>query len=472
MRMTLILVAAVVTVGESVAQQSTFSPADLFSAVAFNHPLARQADLRLSQARQSVLEARGAFDPYLKGALDRKYFNDKDYYTMLSTSVEVPTWFGITAKAGYDLNNGAFIDQSDQLPQAGLAYLGLSVPLGRGLFLDERRTALRTAQLSEQRTLAERDMSVNDLYMRVADDYAVWAQRHADAEVLRVNYEVALERYGFVSQMATVGEMALIDTAEAAVQVAALAADLERARANLEVAALRLSNHLWDAEGRPLVLSPEATPLSIGPEKALIPEPANTAFNPTIRVFGPLQAQNRLDRRAVIERFKPIINLNYNLLTAGTMSTDGGFGLASLSGSNYKVGIDVRIPLALRGAAGALRRNRLQAAELEVNLARVQRERQMSGQQADALITAAWTQWTEAERMVLSQQRLVDAENERFRLGETNLMTVNLRQQRLVELQLRVNDLRYRWVQAVAQWAWADGRPETWAQVFNSTLTR
>lgn len=455
----------------ALAQPVAFTPAQLFEAVAYNHPLARQADLRLGQARQSVLEARGAFDPFIKGSLDRKYFNEKDYYTMLSTSVEVPTWFGITAKAGYDLNNGAFINQSEQLPQAGLAYLGLSVPLGRGLFLDERRTQLRTAQLTEQRTLAERDISLNDLYLRVAEDYALWAQRFADVQILEDNYRVAKDRYDFVVQLATVGELALVDTAEAAVQVSALATDLERARANLEVAALRLSNHLWDAQGNPLAIAPGAVPMLTMPDTTTLPSAANTAFNPAVRAFTPLLAQNRLDRRAVIERFKPIINLNYNILTAGTTAPDGSFGLASLSPSNYKVGIDLRIPLALRGAAGALRRNRLQATEIETNLARILRDRQLSGLQADALLQAALLQWAQAQRMVQSQQRLVDAEAQRFALGETNLLTINLRQQRLVELQLRLNDLRYRWVQALAQWAWADGRPETWADVYNKRLS-
>jgi hypothetical protein len=104
-----------------------------------------------------MMKARGSFDPVLKSQFDQKQFDDKQYYQLNTNQIEIPTALGgLKLKAGYDRNTGSFVNPENQLPENGLAYAGVAIPIGAGLFFDERRQAVRQAEVFEQATLLER----------------------------------------------------------------------------------------------------------------------------------------------------------------------------------------------------------------------------------------------------------------------------------------------------------------------------
>ena len=53
-------------------------------------------------------------------------------------------------------------------------YAGISLPLGRGLVTDERRTALRQAELFKDMTEAEQVKLINKLLLEAAKEYWQW----------------------------------------------------------------------------------------------------------------------------------------------------------------------------------------------------------------------------------------------------------------------------------------------------------
>jgi hypothetical protein len=73
------------------------------------------------------MAARGA-DPKL--TLIKKQFKDTEYYSILNSSFKIPTWYGIEIKAGFDQNEGYYLNPENTVPNAGLTSLGISVPLG------------------------------------------------------------------------------------------------------------------------------------------------------------------------------------------------------------------------------------------------------------------------------------------------------------------------------------------------------
>lgn len=440
-------------------------PEAFFRLVLENHPVARAAELKVQQARASVTEARGAFDPVIKGGIDRKYFDEKNYYTLMGGSLEVPTWFGINIKAGYDVNNGTYINDSENLPAAGLGYVGVSIPLLQGMLMDQRRADLRTAQAMADLSMIDRQLMLNDLLLRAADDYWTWAKRWADREAIAQTLSVARERLQFTTQLVLLGDRSAIDTVEAALFARQMEMDLVQADAALSVARLRLSNHLWEANGTPIELPANALPMLAEPRDQDPPSFFRADMHPVVQQYEFRQRMLKFERRLKAEKFKPVLNLNYNLLTAGT-NTDG-IGLSSLSANNYKVGVQMYFPLAVREATGGVRKIRLKEAELEFTRTRRERETANAVAQADLELQAALDQWTQTLSILANQEALVQGEQTRFENGESSLFVVNARQQKLLELQLKANETRAKWALAVAKRAWAYGRPEDW----NALLT-
>jgi hypothetical protein len=110
------------------------------------HPVAKQAELVLSNAEAELLKARGGFDPKIEVDYDQKQFKGSEYYDLLNATFKIPTWYGIELKAGFEENEGVFLNPERTVPENGLYNAGLSVSVAQGLLIDERRAMLRQAK--------------------------------------------------------------------------------------------------------------------------------------------------------------------------------------------------------------------------------------------------------------------------------------------------------------------------------------
>ena len=95
-----------------------------------HHPVARQADLQIVKGEGKLMKARGSFDPKLYNNLGQKYFEGKEYFSLLDAGLKVPTWFGVELKAGLEQNRGIYLDPENNTPSSGLWYAGISLPVG------------------------------------------------------------------------------------------------------------------------------------------------------------------------------------------------------------------------------------------------------------------------------------------------------------------------------------------------------
>ena len=80
------------------------------------HPLVKIADLNISEAQANLIMARGGFDPKLEADFDQKKYSDTDYYSIFSSSFKIPTWYGIELKAGFDNNDGYYLNPQNTVP--------------------------------------------------------------------------------------------------------------------------------------------------------------------------------------------------------------------------------------------------------------------------------------------------------------------------------------------------------------------
>ena len=138
------------------SNQLKFGYNEFIERVLEHHPVAYQANLRTGMGEAKILQARGGFDPKAQIDVAQKYFESKEYYDLGEGKLKVPTWFGLEFEGGYERNEGVFLNPENNTPNAGLLFAGISVPIGQGLFIDERRLALRQAQALIQKNEAER----------------------------------------------------------------------------------------------------------------------------------------------------------------------------------------------------------------------------------------------------------------------------------------------------------------------------
>lgn len=420
---------------------------DFLGAVLENHPLAKQAGLRGQTGAQYLRVARGAFDPYLAAGWDAKQFAGKNYWQILETSVRVPTWYGAELYAGYNSAVGDYLNESQYLPKAGQAAIGLEVNLGRGLLIDQRRADLKKAAIYAEATLVEQRMMLLDLIQEATAVYWNWWLAYANNATYIDALNLAQVRFEAVRGSFERGENPAIDTLEAYLQVQNRELNLNEAYVELTKASRSLNNYLWDPEGRPVEFSVNLKPQSIqnsdGYALPVLPDGVLDSLlqaHPDLMYYQYQEDQLAIEERWRREQLKPEIALKYQALTAAPA---GSALIGALSPtSNLKWGVKFSFPLFLRKQRGYLALTRMAIQEVQLQQDRKLVEIKNKIAALNQQMTATASQVVLYRQMVANYLRLVSAEMERFQLGESSIFLINSREQKLIEAELKLNELQ------------------------------
>jgi outer membrane protein TolC len=183
------------------------------------HPVAKQAQLQLDKGEANVLKARGGFDPKINSDFEQKYYKGAQYYSLFNSGLKIPTWYGIEVGAGFEQNQGSNLNPENSLPQNGLAYAGVSLTLGKGLIIDERRFALKQAKIFNAAAASEQMNMLNDLLNHAGKAYWDWYMAYQQSLVFNEAYVFAKQRFEAVKQGALLGDRPFVDTLEAGIQL-------------------------------------------------------------------------------------------------------------------------------------------------------------------------------------------------------------------------------------------------------------
>ena len=334
------------------------------------HPVVKQAALVLSEGQAKVLKARGGFDPKLEADYSRKDFKDLEYYDILDTKLRIPTWYGIELKAGFERNEGVFLNPERDVPDDGLFAAGVSIDLAEGLWINERMATLRKAKFFRQQTEADRDLLVNQIIYDASLAYFNWLQAYRDAITFEQFVENAQLRYDGIQKGVEVGENAAIDATEALISLQNRQLSLEQANVTLFNAGMRLSNFLWLDSNTPLELEENVIPnLDIRSEIDISLQIAGQSLETfTVANHPKLQSLNlkleglQVDRTLKANKLLPKLKLEYNFLTE-TPDVGNTFQL-----NQYKGGVNFSFPIFLRKERGDLRLSKLKIQNTELDL--------------------------------------------------------------------------------------------------------
>ncbi|MCC7502647.1 MAG: TolC family protein [Flavobacteriales bacterium] len=448
MKMPFLFIGCAITLLSTAQVPAVLSREAFVRIVLDNHPLARQAALRTEMGAATLHSARGGFDPLATANYEEKRFDDKNYFTLLEAGLKVPTWYGVDLLAGFQDNSGDQLNPQAFTPMDGLVKAGVQVPLGQGLFIDQRRATFRKAQAYQRATEAERRQLLNALLLQALNDHTDWVAAYQALQVTTEAVELANDRLNNVRGNWQGGDRPAIDTLEALLQVQDRQMRMQQAGLNFRNAGLRLSNHLWDASQRPLELQANVLPdpddllslLAVALTSAEIDNALNT--HPLLAQTSARIEQLDVDRRLRAEYLKPDLDLKYQWLGNGSaLRNESG---ASLLGDGHQVGVGFSMPLLLRRERGELALARLRTTDAELGLAR---DRTVIRNRINERLNDISTYREQVElgaRMVLNNERLLGGESQRFNAGESSLFLVNAREVPLIEARIRQVELEAR----------------------------
>lgn len=432
-----------------------------------HHPVASQSKLLTEQARQELRIAKGTLDPVISSSLYRKEFGGTEYYNLWSNVLRVPLWFGPELKAGFDKAQGQYLNPENRLPDSGLSYAGISVPIGQGLLIDARRATIRQARLFQEMAEFDRIKLINKLLLQVTKDYWDWLQHYREVQLLEESLNLAAFRLRAVNSRVLEGDLAAIDTVEAKVEVQNREVMLQEAQLNYNNARLRVAQHLWAEDEVPLELQERTVPSLAGSEITPISREemqqlleTAKANHPDLRKLDLKGQQLRVEERFAADKLKPKLNIDYNVLQRDFFLTPVALEQQHMGG-NYKLGISFSQPLFLRQERGKLQLTRAKQQENVLVLAQASREVENS-------LHAAFNEWQTLENQIRLQQQMVDNANIlregeviRFENGESSLFLVNSREVKLMEAQLKLYNLRAKYAKAKTLLYWSAGNIET-----------
>jgi outer membrane protein TolC len=413
--------------------------------VRMNHPVAEIADLEVELARRDLRMSRGGFDPLLYGNYRTKDFKQTEYYDALQAGIEIPTWFGISVQAGYEDNQGAFLNPEATVPQNGLINAGISAQLGSGLLMDDRRAALRQAQIGIEAGENQRQLISNQLYFEATAAYFNWSFAQQSLSVAEEALDLANIRYLGVRESYFLGAVPAIDTVEAYTQVLSRLFNLREAQ-NFYVEAINLSSaYIWSDDGNPVLLPPFVKPIWAGDfssDEIFVPISIDITHPELLKLLFKGQTLD-IDRRLASQYILPKVELKYNFLTENVLPAPPNefFQDNAFFQENYNFGAKVSFPIFIREARGKL-------GMTKVKIDMVEREVENRRAQLDAKLASTLVKLDNLreqinifEQNVELFQILLNGERELFRIGESSLFLINARETKLIESRVKYYEL-------------------------------
>lgn len=409
------------------------------------HPLVKQAQLDLNQAQAGVMAARGGFDPKIEVDYVNKRFNTTDYFEVLNGSFKIPTWYGIEVKAGFEQAEGVYINPDQTFPTSGLATLGVTVPVGQGLFINQRMADLRQAKLFRNLGQAEQEIEVAKVLFEATIAYSDWYREYREYALFRTFLTNAEVRFNGTKGLIEQGDRPGIDSIEARILVSSRKLNLEQSRIKFIKSKLQLSNFLW-IDNVPVELQENMIPenelekniAETLKTNGLLFNDVDLSNHPKIRVLQNKVGILEVEKKLKGDLLKPRIDLNYNYLSEPVLMNEWNT-------ANYKYGVQFTFPLFLRKERGNFKiaKFKLQDAELDLDLENIVLKNKIDFQLQE--ITSLEEQMRLANSLLGDFTTMLQSEERLFFFGESSLFLINARENSLLgsNLQLITTQIRY-----------------------------
>lgn len=444
-----IFISALLFVSFSFAQnkftpnKATFSYQEFLGFVKKHHPILKQANLNLSIGEANLLKSRGGFDPKIEVDYKTKEFKKLEYFDILNATFKIPTWYGIEFKANFEENTGVFLNPQNNVPKNGLYSAGVSVSALEGFLINDRMATLKKAKFYLEQTKADRTLLVNELIYQATIAYFNWIKATTEESIFKNSLKNAETRFKATKRSVETGDKAAIDSIEAKITLQNRTLGLEAARLKRIKSTFKVSNFLW-LNDIPLELQPNVkpnTPDINALTSILAIDQANVDnlqldFHPKIQSLSYKIKSLNVDKRLKLNKLLPKLDLNYNFISSSPERID------TFNQREFKAGIKFSTPLFLRKERGDLKlaKFKLQDANFERSSQTLQIRNKINIAYAE--INSLDKQFNLIKDIIVNYKVMLAAEERKFFLGESSLFLVNSREQKLINTQIKQNEIQ------------------------------
>ncbi|MBX3206207.1 MAG: TolC family protein [Labilithrix sp.] len=423
--------APIVTLTPPPQKRTPLSLDEVLTNVETRYPLLLAEMQAVTAAQGEELSAWGSFDPKWKTkatAFPVGYYQ----YGMVDSFIEQPLyWRGLSVFGGYRLGQGKFPLYYDgyRTNSFGEARAGVVVPLLRGGSIDEERAKLWKAEAGINAAREGLAATKLEFQRGAAYKYWEWIAAAKKLEVAKTLLQRALDRNTAITIRVARGDAPAVDRTDNARAIVQREQQVVSAERILTTARLALSLYLRDEEGNPVIPAaervPERFPEPTRLDARTVESDVSRALGkrPEIRVYEARRRQYEVERELAENDAWPTLNV----LLAG--SKQFGDGYPERQPAAVEAGLFLDIPLRTRKADGRARAADARFLSYDLQLRYAKDKITLEVRDAAAGTDAAAARLGLARRELELAQQLEQAERQRFDMGDSTILFVNIREQ-------------------------------------------
>lgn len=448
----------------STADATALSLDDIIGSVYRSYPLLVAAQFERAIASGEQLAAAGEYDLKLKGLLEN---TPAGFYETYRNSIGLvqPLYTGGEAFAGYRIGRGSFEPwyRERQTNSGGEFKAGVAVPLSRNRNIDPRRSELWKAAYGRQ--LAEPEIQAQLIAFVQDASYAYWEWVAAGAKyrIAERLLRLAEDRTTRIEQQVAEGLLDPPELTDNLRLVAERRGKLADAGRKVQQSAVKLSLFYRDANGDPLIPSPDLlpgfpAPLDIDQEMVSFDSQRALQQRPEIESIRLLQRQLEVDYAQAHNEFRPAIDA---VMSASQDVGNPTSKRDDKSQLQFDAAVLVDVPLQRRKARGKMQAVDAKISQLNSKRRMVEDKIVAEVQAVYAGLDAAAEQVRQAQQAVEYAEDLAQRERRNFELGVSDLLKVTLREQYAFESAEKAVDAMLLYFQSRADYraALAEDRP-------------
>lgn len=415
------------------AQATSLQLDEVFESVADHYPLLAAVLQEQVLAEARLMSKSGAFDLVVGADSKLKPLGFYQTYQGGGFLKQPTTLWGAEFFGGYRIGTGNFAiwDGGDETNEGGEFSAGVRLPILRDRSIDDRRAALRQAEIGVEAARPIIRENVIDFVRSAAFSYWGWVSTGMRVGVARRLLDVAEVRQSQLQRRVERGALPEIDLADNERLINDRQVLLINSERAFEQAGIKLSLFLRDAGGAPVVPAAGRLPSVFPPEERPRPEDLEADIQlayeqqPLLQEFELKVQKAEVDLELAENRLLPALGV-----TLGG-SKDVGAAVKDPDDKGPAV-LEARVvfelPVQRRQARGevATAEARLRQVKSEMRFAREKITAEV--QSAMAALRAAYDQVEAARKNVELAGKLRKAEERKLMLGQSNLINVNIRE--------------------------------------------
>lgn len=395
------------------------------------HPMIAAAYQSRTIAAGDVMQAEGGFDLKLKAETLNQPLGFYETYRH-AVGAEQPLLSGGTVFGGYRNGRGSFEPwyQERSTNHAGEFKAGAVLPLLQNRAIDDRRTDLWTSQWAQQAAEPGIQGELIEFVRQASFAYWDWVAAGRQLQVAQHLLSIAEARQTALKKQVDRGDKPDIDLTDNQRLIVSRQAKLIDAERKVQLTAIKLSLYYRDSNGNPLIAPANLLP-DFPPPMPLhadqLEQDIQTALaqRPETRFLDFIRQELEVERSQAENLELPQLDA---VVTGSQDIGEPTSKKRDKSQFEMEAGLQASVPLQRRKARG-------KQLALEGKLAQLSSKRQFATEKistevraAHTAVQAAFRRYSKAHEATLLAEKMEVAEERRFELGETDLLSVNLRE--------------------------------------------